>query len=380
MSGAKDHFAGRGKKGCIWSHSRGAAEKCERGVGGGEAGRDFARPDGWSELWLTTYKAGARSGTKQMYISILGQHILPAIGEMPLKKVCQVDIQQILNSAKNWEFKNKKGEVVKSGVMSDSMQKKILMTLDQIFETAVENHLVAANPCKGIRVAKTQQTEKIKYLSEAQQDELLHAVSGTRAELFCALGLYAGLRREESLALTWLDVDWVNRRLRIHNTVEFGANQGRIVTMTKTAAGQRVIPIAPPLLDLLKTANPEQADTGVTVIRRRDAAKNYTIHSEMICPSFAGEVMSKSSFARMWQTVEKRVSFRVTSHMLRHTYCTRLHAAGVDLRTAQYLMGHADIQVTAKIYTHIEDKSLETAQEKIDFVFGSQSNSQSLIN
>lgn len=40
--------------------------------------------------------------------------------------------------------------------------------------------------------------------------------------------------------------------------------------------------------------------------------------------------------------------------MLRHTFATTLYHAGVDLRTAQKLMGHASIQMTANIYTHLE--------------------------
>ena len=48
---------------------------------------------------------------------------------------------------------------------------------------------------------------------------------------------------------------------------------------------------------------------------------------------------------------------------LRHTYCTDLQKAGVDIRTAQKLMGHADIQTTANIYTHQdEDLLLEAAK------------------
>ena len=40
---------------------------------------------------------------------------------------------------------------------------------------------------------------------------------------------------------------------------------------------------------------------------------------------------------------------------MRHTGCTRMAEAGVDLKVLQYIMGHADIQVTMDVYNHISD-------------------------
>ena len=52
-------------------------------------------------------------------------------------------------------------------------------------------------------------------------------------------------------------------------------------------------------------------------------------------------------------------------YCLRHTYCTDLQKKGVDIRTAQYLMGHADIQMTANIYTHADQSTITKAAELI---------------
>lgn len=64
--------------------------------------------------------------------------------------------------------------------------------------------------------------------------------------------------------------------------------------------------------------------------------------------------------------------------MLRHTYATSLYKVGIDLKTAQYLLGHADIKMTAEIYTHIQQSQLTSAATKINrhFLSGSQESSQ----
>lgn len=53
-------------------------------------------------------------------------------------------------------------------------------------------------------------------------------------------------------------------------------------------------------------------------------------------------------------------------YCLKHTYCTDLQDAGVPINVAKYLMGHSDISLTAKIYTHTTDLTIQDAAEKIN--------------
>ena len=50
---------------------------------------------------------------------------------------------------------------------------------------------------------------------------------------------------------------------------------------------------------------------------------------------------------------------RCRTHVLRHTFCTDCQAAGVPINVAKEWMGHSDISVTAKIYTHMVDEVFE---------------------
>ena len=53
-------------------------------------------------------------------------------------------------------------------------------------------------------------------------------------------------------------------------------------------------------------------------------------------------------------------------YLLRHTFCTDCQAAGVPLNVAKELMGHSDISVTAKIYTHMVDEVFEQNRKRLE--------------
>ena len=59
----------------------------------------------------------------------------------------------------------------------------------------------------------------------------------------------------------------------------------------------------------------------------------------------------KPAFSPALQVIEP-----FTAHQLRHTYATMLYDAGVDTKSAQKLMGHASIEMTLKIYTHLSQR------------------------
>jgi integrase len=64
----------------------------------------------------------------------------------------------------------------------------------------------------------------------------------------------------------------------------------------------------------------------------------------------------------------------VTAHQFRHSFATDLYDAGVGVLEAQKIMGHADISTTYKVYTHIRERKLEGAAQKlIAFYDGAES-------
>ncbi len=55
-----------------------------------------------------------------------------------------------------------------------------------------------------------------------------------------------------------------------------------------------------------------------------------------------------------------------TLHCLRHTFCTMMYEAGVDIMVAQKQMGHPDVKTTLAIYTHLEKEHKKNNIAKLD--------------
>lgn len=288
--------------------------------------------DFWATKWFQTSKEGkVAHATEQSYRNALNVHILPYFHNKKISDIKPIHIQEFINTKAD---------------KSNSLQHDILITLNQIFNSAVQNGMIVKSPMVDIKKCGVETKER-EALTRVSQNQLIESVKGTRAELFINIALYTGLRRGEILALTWEDIDFKDRILNVNKAAYFEINKA-IIKETKTKAGNRQIPIPYQLLELLKMESKE---------------------NEYIVSDVKGRLMSKIALKRMFEV--SKVS--INPHKLRHTYCTNLYTAGIDLKTAQYLMGHSSIAVTAKIYTHLDKSHVKSAQEKLDEYYKSVS-------
>lgn len=288
----------------------------------------------WAKIWLTTYKADLRPATVRMYRDAYNLHIMDTIGGMELRAVRPVHIRRVLSGVAD---------------LSESLQHKVLITARQIFTSARQNHLISSDPTEGLKITRHAKPKRKEYLTPTEYTRLLEDVTEPRARAFCALCIYCGLRREEALGLRWTDIGPAG--LIVARAVSFpaGSNRHDPSMELKSPAANRIVPIPAALRRIL-------AETPRT--------------SEYVVPSVRGQVMTQSAYRKMWNTyVEPHFPLPIHAHMLRHTYATNLYRAGVDLRTAQQLLGHASIQMTANIYTHLEAADSLQVVDRLDNYF-----------
>ena len=173
---------------------------------------------------------------------------------------------------------------------------------------------------------------RVRYLTDSEEVRLRHE-TGETAWAVVALALNTGLRRGELFALRWDDVDFTTN----------------VLTIPRTKAGRtRHVPMNAAVRSIL----------GVQESRGR---------SPYVLSRATGEapLNSQNFVDRAFTPALKRAridNFRW--HDLRHTFASRLIMRGVDLRTVQELLGHADIRMTLR-YSHLSPAHLLDAVEKL---------------
>jgi integrase len=302
----------------------------------------------WAKKWLETYKTGVEYKTFHMYDSAIRNHIVPLIGNYTLKQLKSHHIQEMINK--------------RAGEGLTKTLQCIKLTINQMLEKAVENEYIYKNVAKKVILPVKIKTEKRTLTDE----EILYITTADlplKEKAFVFTLLYSGLRRGEILALTKNDIDLKKNTITVNKDVVYKKNQAEIKPHPKSVAGNRVIPIMdvvkPILVDYLKSTS-----------------------DIYVFPAVKGGLMSSTAFRRMWEKVlnafnvsaggangrikEIKIAPDITPHIFRHTYATILYKAGVDIKTAQYLLGHSSITVTMDIYTHLDNKHNEIALEKLN--------------
>jgi len=303
----------------------------------------------WAEEWLSTYKKDTMTAKSfATYRQKIDKHILPAIGGMKLKDVKDIHLQKILNSQKGLSF---------------SHLSKLRMVMNQMFERAVKSHLIIYSPACDL-VLPDYKKGTHRSVSDMERKAIVHLAASHNSGLWVLTILRCGLRPGETIPLQWKDIDFKAKRVRVRTALESGTKDN--FKDPKTEAGIRDVPIPDDLLTRLETECGGPFEYIFT--QQKDQTKPHTESSLYSYWKSFKRDLDISMGAKVYrnQIVMSVVAEDLTPYCLRHTYCTDLQRAGVQLNVAKYLMGHSDIKVTANIYTHTTDDVIEAALQSIN--------------
>jgi integrase len=310
-------------------------------------------------IYLKTYKASRVSPDTLAYLEVIGRKIVDGVGDVRVSRIKPLQVQEFLNTLT---------------VYANGYIDKIYQLTCQVFEHAYRNGLTPTDYSLILTPPRGRPSSTGRSITDQEREALLAILPGFRGEIFCKLILYCGIRPGEAMALLWKDIDFQREELTVNKALKRSGNVG----YPKTDAGNRTVPIPSHLIPLLK--------------------EHYTGPLQNVCVNSNGRPYTEGARRAMWKAVKRRMNLfmgctvknnkllpptitarngstiylpfpldeKFDMYFLRHTYCTDLERAGVPINVARRLMGHASIEITAKIYTHYNDESMDRAREMIN--------------
>ena len=290
----------------------------------------------WSLKWLKVYQHEKTYNTKEMYRNSIEKHIIPSLGDIPISKIRPIQIREAINDLIDAK-KYRTAEIFQ-------------LTINQLLACANNEGLLNRIVKSNVKIPK--QDSKSRVLTNIELKAIKETTFDAKQRLFLNLLLFTGMRRGEVLALDIFDFDMKENTVNVRKNLIFKGNDSEI-SSPKTKAGYRIIKIPQFLMDDIK---------------------QFIGTNTILFVGQNGKHMSRSSFRRFWDKIIKQINeyakedcleVDFTPHTFRHTYATNLYYAGVDVKTAQYLLGHSTLQVTLEIYTHLDRQKISTQNDSV---------------
>lgn len=314
---AQDTFATRGDAGRYLDHVR--VQRDQGTWVDPDRGR-VALAD-YAQTWLQ--QRDIRPRTRELYAGLLDHHILPSLGRVPLNRLSPATVR-------SWF-----AELCAEEGPGRSTAAKSYRLLSTIMKTAVEDELVAKNPC----VLKNAGVERPAERPVASVDQVLGIAAAIepRFRALVLLATFGGLRLGELQALTKSRLDLDQGVVSVTEQTQL-LKDGTIVTgPPKSAAGVRVVNLPEAIIGELR--------------RHVQCFSGPGPDGLVFCGS-DGQPFRRASLYTSWQRALKHVGITgLRIHDLRHTGNTLAAMTGASTKELMARMGHASPRA-ALIYQH----------------------------
>lgn len=236
------------------------------------------------------------------------------------------------------------------------------------FEMAVKDDLIRKNPFN-FQLATVVVNDSVTREAITRKQERTFLDFIKQDKHFCKYydGIYilfkTGMRISEFVGLTIADVDLQNRMINIDHQLQRKRNMEYVIEPTKTANGTRKIPMTDDVFACFKRIIEKrqtpiiepniQGKCGFLYLDKNGmpmVALHWEKYFEHICEKY--------------NSIYKEQLPKITPHVCRHTFCSNMAKSGMNPKTLQMIMGHADIGVTLDTYTHFDVEDVRKELQK----------------
>ncbi len=274
----------------------------------------------WCEKWLEIYKEGnVKDNTYNNYKYAIVL-IKRSISDKNIADITEIDLQILLKKLYKDNY-------------AKSTLRLVKITLNQLFRKAIKYSLVTNNPAEELFVPLNAKEKKVDGLSLEDELKVINACKKTLHGDFLLFLLYTGLRKQEMFDLKW---------------EHFNKGKGFLAIInSKTKKGIRVIPLT---------------KTSIDIINKQPRYNEYIFNSIRKTP------ITKTVMRKLSERVSEASGVKVTPHICRHTFATRLYNNNADLKSLSEIMGHTSVNFTIQRYVTSDIKMMQKTIQLIEKV------------
>lgn len=317
----------------------------------------------WVWEWLES-KEDIRPATRATYRSHFKNHIVPHLGHLLLTDLRASDVKRMLDDVPG----------------TDATRQRVRGALRTALNDAIRQGVIERNPAELVRMSsgrsprtqvwteaniarwrETGERPSPSMVWTAQQlGQFLDHVADHRLYALFWLLSHRGLRRGESLGLTWGDLDL--ERGTATTSIQRIKVRGEIIeSAPKSVAGDRTVALGVEGIEVLKAHRLLQRKEQLKARRWVESGKVFTTPN--------GEAMSPPYVTRLFKKLVREADLPpVRLHDLRHGSASLMRHAGIDPKVIQETLGHSDLRTTMNIYTSVYPEAGAAAADALSAI------------
>ena len=278
----------------------------------------------WAEFCISTYKVNCAENTLQHLRWVADRCVVKVLGNAPIGTIRAVDCQRCLNMTQG---------------KSKAHIKYVHDMLKFLFHRAFVDGLISQDPTENL--VKPKGTEGHRRACTPEERKAVIEVGKTERRYYVyLLMMLSGCRPSEAYEAKGSDIYMMDGKPVLH------------IRGTKTKRSDRLVPIPKELYQIIKKTAPRD------YVSPTDGGNKQGNNSKRAWEHFRYHLDIYMGAPTYRNAVIESKTEGLTPYCLRHEYCTELARKGIDIRTAQKLMGHSSITLTANIYTNLETRDI----------------------
>ncbi len=304
----------------------------------------------WLHTWLDNFCTDIKYRTKEEYRNIIEKRIDPVIGGIRLDRLTPVDVQVFCNDLKNLKTGKK---------LSPKRIKDIHGLLFTSLKCAVNNEILRKNVAQNTKLPRVKDKE-INPLEEADIQRFLKEIENSEYRMLFTFALFSGLRESELCGLTWDCVHFGRNEITVKQQLQ--RQNGEYVLADTKTDNIATISIAGNIMEELKEYRRVQ-------LRRSSETPDWNNEMNLVFTNKNGRyIVPHVAYLNFKKIAESIGMPDARFHDLRHSFATSLLANGVDIKTVQATLRHADPSTTQR-YVHCTDAMMKHGADMMDKLY-----------